>query len=94
MEDLLTGAIAKQQPLLDRIDNPIAKGGEVKIKTDKGKTAKISITKARLLARVIMKFAKYNSKMGGFDIEQLVKIKDPQKLKEYIDDVFSNLDDA
>ena len=93
MEDLITGAIARKQPLLDRLENPIAKGGEVKIKTDKGKTAKISITKARLLARVIMKFAKYNSRQGGFDIEQLVKIRDPQKLKEYIDDVFSNLDD-
>jgi len=92
MEDLITGAIARKQPLLDRLENPIAKGGEVKIKTDKGKTAKISITKARLLARVIMKFAKYNSRQGGFDIEQLVKIRDPQKLKEYIDDVFSNLD--
>ena len=67
---------------------------QLKLKLDKGKTAKISITKARLLARVIMKFAKYNSRQGGFfDIEQLVKIRDPKKLKEYIDDVFSNLDD-
>ena len=95
MEELLTEAIAKPQPLLNRLDNPIATPETVTIKTgvDKPKTTKISVTKARALARTIMKMAKYNSRQGGFDIEQLVKIRDPQKLKEYIDDVFSNLDE-
>ncbi len=90
MEELLTEAIAKPQPALNRLDNPIAKPETVTIKTgvDKPKTTKISVTKARALARTIMKMAKYNSRQGGFDIEQLVKIKDPQKLREYIDDIF------
>ena len=98
IEDLLTQAIAKQQPLINRLDNPISKGGEVKVKTGeinpktgKEKTTKISVTKARAMAQMIVKAAKYNSRMGGFDIEQLIKIKNPEMLREYIDDVFSNL---
>lgn len=49
------------------------------------------MTKARAMAQMIVKAAKYNSRMGGFDIEQLIKIKNPEMLREYIDDVFSNL---
>ena len=93
IEDLLTGAIAKQQPALNRLDNPIAKAETVTIKTgvDKPKTTKISVSKARALAKVIVKAAKYNNKLGGFDIEQLLRIKDPALLREYIDDVFVDL---
>ena len=94
IEDLLTGAIAKQQPALNRIDNPVAKAETVKVKTDDGKTTQISVSKARALARVIIKAAKYNNKMGGFDIEQLLRIKDPALLREYIDDVFQDLSQA
>ena len=94
IENLLTGAIAKQQPALNRIDNPVAKAETVKVKTDDGKTTQISVSKARALARVIIKAAKYNNKMGGFDIEQLIRIKDPALLREYIDDVFQDLSQA
>ena len=90
VEDLITQAIANQQPLLNRLDNPIAKAEKAKVKTPDG-NKQISITKARALARVIVKAAKYNSRMGGFDIEQLIRIKNPEMLREYIDDVFSNL---
>lgn len=99
--DLLTGAIARKQPLLNRLDNPVAtpetvkvKTGDINPKTGKEVSAKISVTKAEALARAIVKMAKYNSRYGGFDIEQLVKIKDPKLLREYIDDVFGNLDQA
>ncbi len=93
IEDLLTGAIAKQQPALDDLTNPIAKAETVKIKTglEKPKTTKISVSKARALAKVIVKAAKYNNRQGGFDIEQLLRIKDPTLLREYIDDVFQDL---
>ena len=96
IEELLTNAIARKQPLINRLDNPIAEAQEIRVKTgkDKPKTEKISITKAQALAKAIMKAAKYNSRYGGFDIEQLVKIRDPKLLREYIDDVFGNLDDA
>ena len=83
IEELITQAITKQQPLLNRLDNPAVK------RTDKD--IKKEITKARALARTIVKAAKYNSRMGGFDIEQLIRIKNPEMLREYIDDVFSNL---
>ena len=33
------------------------------------------------LAKYYVKALKYNKKFGGFDIEQLVRIKDPLKLK-------------
>ena len=82
IENLLAGAIAKQQPALNRIDNPIAKAEAVKVKTDDGKTTKISVSKARALAtEVIIKAAKYNNKMGGFDIEQLLRIRRPCIIK-------------
>ena len=84
IEDLLTQAISKEQPLLNRVDNPAAARTDKDIKAD--------VSKARALARVIVKAAKYNSRQGGFDIEQLIRIKDPAKLREYIDDVFSNLE--
>jgi hypothetical protein len=38
-----------------------------------------------------VKAAKYNNRQGGFDIEQLLRIKDPALLREYIDDVFVDL---
>ena len=96
IEEILTEAIAKGQPALNRIDNPVAKAETVTIKTglDKPKTTKISISKARALARAIVKMSKYNSRQGGFDIEQLVRLRDPGQLREYIDDVFSNLEEA
>ena len=83
VEDLLTQAISKEQPLLNRVDNPAAARTDKDIKGD--------VSKARALARVIVKAAKYNNRQGGFDIEQLIRIKDPAKLKEYIDDVFVDL---
>lgn len=94
IEDLLTRAIADIQPALNRLDNPVAKAETVTIKTglDKPKTTKISVAKARALAQTIVKMAKRNSRFGGFDIEQLVRIKDASKLREYIDDVFGNLE--
>ena len=96
IEDLLTGAIAKQQPALDDLTNPVAKAETVTIKTgaEKPKTTKISVSKARALAKVIIKAAKYNNKAGGFDVEQLLRIKDPKLLREYIDDVFKDLTEA
>ena len=96
IEDLLTGAIAKQQPALDDLTNPVAKAETVTVKTgaEKPKTTKVSVSKARALAKVIIKAAKYNNKAGGFDVEQLLRIKDPKLLREYIDDVFKDLTEA
>ena len=86
----------KVQPLLDEIKKleerikKLTDSPEATIQKD----VAISVTKAEALARAIVKMAKYNSRYGGFDIEQLVKIKDPKLLREYIDDVFGNLDQA
>ena len=155
IEELLVKAISSEQPLINRLDNPISTGGTTKQKVDvtspavkkldkqilkakeniakikktldgtgqrdEGtallgkatriyrellekrkklidspeatvqKTEVISITKARAMAKAIVQAAKYSSRHGGFDIEQLVKIKSPELLREYIDDVFSNL---
>ena len=54
-------------------------------------TTKIKKDKAYNLARWIAKSIQLSNRSGGFDLEQLVRIKDPAKLKEYIDDVFDHL---
>ena len=98
IEELLVKAITSEQKLLNKYDNPATKvkGKDTTVKGVDGKTGeikdvKIPLTKARAMAQAIVTAAKYNSRHGGFDIEQLIKIKSPELLKEYIDDVFSNL---
>ena len=100
IETLVTGSIMSRQKLLNKYDNPLTKEID-KTTTVKGKNPKtgeaeevqIPLTKARQLAKYYVKALRYNKKFGGFDIEQLVKIKDPLKLKAYIDDVFQDLSD-
>jgi GH24 family phage-related lysozyme (muramidase) len=98
IEELLVKAITSEQKLLNKYDNPATKvkGKDTTVKGVDGKTGevkdvKIPLTKARAMAKAIVQAAKYNSRHGGFDIEQLIKIKSPELLREYIDDVFSNL---
>ena len=57
-------------------------------------TSKIKKDKAYKLAKWIAKSIQLSNRSGGFDLEQLVKIKDPAKLKEYLDEVFEHLPDA
>ena len=57
-------------------------------------SGKIQKDKAYKLARWIAKSIQMSQRSSGFDLEQLVKIKDPAKLKEYIDDAFDHLNDA
>jgi len=100
LEEVVTGSIMSRQKLLNRYDSPKTKEID-KTTTVKGKNqktgeiedVKIPLTKARQLAKYYVKALKYNKKFGGFDIEQLVRIKDPLKLKAYIDDVFQDLSD-
>ncbi len=54
-------------------------------------TSKIKKDKAYRLARWLAKSIQLTNRSGGFDLEQLVKIKDPAKLKEYLDEVFEHL---
>lgn len=90
---LSTRSNKKIQPLIDKIKKLEEKRKKLLDSPEAivQKTEVVSITKARAMAQAIVKAAKYNSRHGGFDIEQLIKIKNPELLKEYIDDVFSNL---
>jgi len=51
----------------------------------------IAANKVQVLAKAIIKAAQMSNRAGGFDIESLVKIKDPAKLKEYLDDVLQDI---
>ena len=53
--------------------------------------SKIKKDKAYKLAKWIAKSIQLSQRSGGFDLEQLVKIKDPAKLKAYLDDAFDHL---
>ena len=57
-------------------------------------SGKIKKDRAYKLAKWIAKSIQLSQRSGGFDLEALVKIKDPDKLKAYLDDAFDHLPEA
>jgi len=67
---------------------------EVNEKLRKGETVteKIDPNKANVMAQAIVKMTKHNKRNGGFDLEKLIGIKDRANIRQWLDDVFEELE--
>jgi|MDTC01.3.fsa_nt_gb hypothetical protein len=79
-------ALAKWEVRIEKLKNELADLDDA-IKTGKQVDLSIPANKANILARAIAKATQMSKAHGGFDIEQLVKLRDPDKLKAYLEDV-------